>query len=107
MRSPNKYVCSALALATSLGLLSLTSGAKQVSKPIAVPHSAVIDLKVFPTNLNLSSKPDKQSVVVQAIFADGVTRDVTSEASFALKDKSLVRQEQNVFYPLADGKTEL
>ena len=107
MRSRNKYVCSALAVATSLGLLSLTSGAKEVSKPIAVPHSAVIDLKVFPTNLNLSSKPDKQSVVVQAIFADGVTRDVTSEASFALKDKSLVRQEQNVFYPLADGKTEL
>src|SRR5438874_1195036 len=107
MRSRNKYVCSALALATSLGLLSLTSAAKEVSKPIAVPHSAVIDLKVFPTNLNLSSKPDKQSVVVQAIFADGVTRDVTSETSFALKDKSLVRQEQNIFYPLADGKTEL
>src|SRR5207247_4919692 len=57
--------------------------------------------------LNLSSKQDKQSLVVQAVFADGITRDVTSEASFALKDKSIVRQEQNLFYPVADGKTEL
>ncbi|HEY0454814.1 MAG TPA: hypothetical protein VGE41_00460, partial [Verrucomicrobiae bacterium] len=65
------------------------------------------DVKVFPPEINLSTRQDRQSVVVQAIYADGVTRDVTAEASFSLANKALARLDKANLYPLADGKTEL
>src|SRR5687768_18500341 len=33
------------------------------------------DLKVFPQEVNLTTKNDRQSIVVQAVYSDGVTRD--------------------------------
>src|SRR5439155_26089624 len=65
------------------------------------------DVKIFPTEANLSFKQDRQSLVVQAIYADGATRDVTAEASFSLANRALVKLNRNVLTPLADGKTEL
>ena len=65
------------------------------------------DLTIFPTEVRLTTKRDLQSVVVQAVHADGVTRDVTAQASFVFGDKSLVRFEKGTMYPQADGKTEL
>ncbi|HTD86553.1 MAG TPA: cell surface protein, partial [Candidatus Binatia bacterium] len=65
------------------------------------------DLKVFPPDVNLTSKNDRQSVVVQAIYSDGVTRDVTTEATVAVADKALAKLDQNTLHPLADGKTTL
>jgi len=68
-------------------------------------HADLAEVKVFPTEVNLKSKQDRQSVVVQAIYADGATRDVTSEASYSFANRALVKMSQNVLYPLADGKT--
>ena len=65
------------------------------------------DLKVFPPDINLTTKNDRQSVVVQAIYSDGVTRDVTAEAALSLVDKKLARMDKQTLYPLADGKTTL
>jgi len=65
------------------------------------------DLKVFPPDVNLTAKNDRQSVVVQAIYSDGVTRDVTTEATVAVADKALAKLDQNTLHPLADGKTTL
>ena len=65
------------------------------------------DLKVFPSDVNLTTKNDRQFIVVQAVYADGVTRDVTSEAALALADKALARLDKHTLQPLADGKTTL
>jgi hypothetical protein len=70
-------------------------------------RSGLVEVKVFPPEVNLATRQDRQSVVVQAIFADGVTKDVTSDAAFAFSNKGLVRLEKGVLYPAADGKTEL
>ena len=67
----------------------------------------VTDLHVFPSDVHLGAKQDRQSVVVQAVYSDGATRDVTSAASFSVGNKSLVRLEKETLYPMADGKTEL
>src|ERR1041385_6941253 len=40
------------------------------------------DVKVFPPEVNLKTQQDRQSIVVQAIYPDGVTRDVTTQASY-------------------------
>jgi hypothetical protein len=68
---------------------------------------ALADLKVFPPDLKLSTKADQQSLVIQAVYADGTTRDVTAEAALALKDKGIARLDKGLIAPLADGKTEL
>jgi hypothetical protein len=65
------------------------------------------ELRVYPTNVNLTTSRDRQSVVVQAVYDDGLTRDVTADAAFALRDKALANVENGTLTPLADGKTEL
>jgi hypothetical protein len=82
--------------------------ANEGSKKASVgKRSDVADVKVFPSEINLKTKRDLQSVVVQATFGDGVTRDVTSEAAFAFGNKGLAKLEKGTVYPLADGKTDL
>ncbi len=64
-------------------------------------------LAVYPSEIQLTTARDRQSIVVQATYADGITRDVTKEASFTLADPRLVRRAGSVFYPAADGTTTL
>jgi hypothetical protein len=64
-------------------------------------------LEVFPPEVNLTTARDRQLVVVQATYDDGITRDVTGEATLAPTDPSLLRREGNTFWPVADGKTTL
>src|SRR5436190_20583058 len=85
-----------------LGLISLVPAAVFAAK-----EPALVDVQVFPPNVNLATKQDRQPVVVQAVYADGVTRDVTSEAKYSLGNKSLAKLDRAVFHPLADGATEL
>src|SRR6185503_17912971 len=68
---------------------------------------ALTDLKVFPADVNLKTRQDRQAIVVQAIFADGITRDVTSQSSYSVANKSLVKFEKFTLTPVADGLTEL
>src|SRR5207245_10446191 len=82
-----------------------TSAAKQVLALFTRPDLASI--KVFPDAINLKTKQDCQSLVVQAIYADGVTRDVTSQASYSFGNRSLVKMDKQTLHPVADGKTEL
>ena len=42
--------------------------------------------QVFPTDVNLSSARDRQSLVVRVTEANGVHRDVTGEAKFTIAD---------------------
>ena len=49
----------------------------------------------------------KQVFVVQATYADGITRDVTATAKAALANPALAKLEKNVLTPLADGATEM
>lgn len=65
------------------------------------------DLQCYPTNINLSSAKSIQRIVVQATYADGLTRDVTTEASYKLANSKLVRLQDASLYPAADGQTEL
>ncbi len=74
---------------------------------VAAPAPTLTDVKVFPADINLKTKQDHQGVVVQAIYSDGVTRDVTAQASFSVGNKSLVKFDKFTLTPVADGATEL
>ena len=69
--------------------------------------SKLTDLRVFPSDIHLCSKQDRQSIVVQAAYADGATRDVTDAAAFVVREKSLARLDNGTLLPLSDGRTEL
>ncbi|GAG02904.1 unnamed protein product, partial [marine sediment metagenome] len=58
-------------------------------------------------DVKLSNLRDRQSIIVQAVYPDGITRDVTDQASFVLTNPALAKLEKNLLTPLADGKGEL
>ncbi len=64
-------------------------------------------MSVFPTNVVLNNGRDRQGIVVQASYADGSTRDVTSASKLRLEDPKLARIDRATLFPLADGSSVL
>src|SRR5215471_15449420 len=83
-----------------LGLLLLAAAAPAQT-------AALSELQVFPPDVNLFSARGKQTLVVQAVHADGITRDVTAQARITPANPALVKGGRNVVLPVADGATEL
>jgi hypothetical protein len=73
----------------------------------ASPAAPVSSLTVYPPDVQLSTSRARQGFVVQATYADGITRDVTAEAKAALANPALVKLDGTSLTPLADGSTEL
>jgi hypothetical protein len=73
----------------------------------AAKNPTLTELKVFPADVSLTTRQDRQALVVQAIFDDGTTRDVTAQAGFSLANKTTARLEKATLHPVADGATEL
>jgi hypothetical protein len=67
----------------------------------------LVELRVSPPEINLSGAQDRQAVLVQAIYSDGITRDVAEKATFAVANAPLVKQDGQTFRAAADGQTEL
>jgi hypothetical protein len=84
-------------LALSISLLALSARADE--KPI-------VRIEVFPPDIHLTTKSDRQSFIVVATRSDDVTIDVTSQADLAIADPSIARIENFAFHPCADGMTE-
>ena len=93
MRFPHLLITCAL-------LLGLATTATAADAPLT-------SVSVYPASVKLTTKRDRQSLIVQAIFANGLTRDVTGEAKFALADAKSVSLAGSVLTPKADGKSEL
>ncbi len=75
--------------------------------PEKIPEKIIEKINVYPSKVDLNTLRDRQSLVVQATYADGITRDVTADAKLTLAEPSLVRRDENTFWPAADGETEL
>lgn len=64
-------------------------------------------LEVFPTEINLKFKQDRQSLAVRWEEANGVQRNVTAEAKITAEDPAKLKIENGVVWPLADGPTKV
>ncbi|MFN0199545.1 MAG: cell surface protein, partial [Planctomycetaceae bacterium] len=84
--------------------LSVTAGSP--SQGLA-QSPAPTSIRVYPSEIKLNTSRDRQSYIVQAVFADGLTQDATAQATATIANSALVRQEGNMIYPVADGATEL
>ncbi len=71
------------------------------------PPAPITGLAVYPPEVKLSTTRDRQSIVVQATYADGITRDVTAQAAIEVPNPRLVRREGATFHPLADGSSTI
>ncbi|MGL4461997.1 MAG: DUF1549 domain-containing protein, partial [Planctomycetia bacterium] len=87
--------------AGAFALVALLAGGAFAQAP------SLVKVQVYPTNIGLETARDRQSVVVQALYSDGVTRDVTDEAKYTFANPALVQMTKNVVTPKADGATEL
>jgi hypothetical protein len=94
-----------------LSLPAFAGGSKPSELPdqvfVPITTAPLAGIEVFPPELRLATARDRQSIVVQASFADGITRDVTREATFSLAEPKLVRRNGAVFFPAVDGSTTL
>lgn len=97
----------------SLGSIILTSTAAEteLSKGKSglpkTPASAATceSLLVYPTSIELPYCSDTQRILIQAVFSDGSTLDVTNEAHIKLQNPGIVDLAQGVFTPRQAGTT--
>src|SRR5262249_36563930 len=50
-------------------------------------------IEVSPPTIALNNVRDRQSIVVQATYADGITRDVTAQAALTPSNPALLRRD--------------
>src|SRR5262245_18572462 len=75
--------------------------------PARGQEPAPVALTVYPPEVSLLTSRGQQTFVVQAGYADGITRDVTDKARASLANPALAKLERNVLTPAADGETQL
>jgi hypothetical protein len=85
-------------LLTAFSVLSVAPGSFAAS---------LQSLIVYPPDVQLTTSRARQSVVVQATFTDGITRDVTAESKFTLTNTALAKFDGSALIPAADGSGEL
>lgn len=71
----------------------------------AISAAELTEIIAYPSDIGLYNARDRQTITVQAVFADGLTRDVTAEATIAVADQNLIKLEGTTLAPIADGET--
>jgi hypothetical protein len=64
-------------------------------------------LSIYPPEINLSSANGRQQLVVQAVYDNGLTRDVTDQATLKISAPKLASIKSGVISPKTNGTTEL
>ena len=67
----------------------------------------VTELQCYPQDIKLNSAKARQEIVIEAVYADGVTQDVTARTKFSMGNPQLADIINGVVSPKADGETEL
>ena len=71
----------------------------------AVKNATPVKLQVFPADILLSNVRDRQSMVAQMVYSNGISVDVTDLVQFQVANPALVSLAEKTFSPTADGET--
>ncbi|MFT5300890.1 MAG: hypothetical protein ACI87E_000833 [Mariniblastus sp.] len=80
------------------------------TEPSTVPvvkNATPIKLQVFPGDMQLSNVRDRQSLVAQMVYSNGITIDVTEAVQTKVATENLLRQTGKTFRAAADGETTI
>ena len=79
--------------------ITSTVNAQAISQPV--------DLRVYPETIALTGARDSQTIIAQAVSADGLTFGVTEELKLEIADDSIATIDNARVFPQSDGTTEL
>lgn len=68
---------------------------------------APVSIAVFPPDVNMQSARGKQRIIIQASYADGITRDVTAQAKVTISDPKIAKIVNLEVLPVGDGKCSI
>ncbi len=69
--------------------------------------NSIVKVELYPGEITLKTNADRQRLVVVVTRDDGVTMDVTEQASLKITNPSVVRLQGTTLFPTADGETRL
>ena len=90
-----------------LSMLKAFALALMLAPPALCHAESSGELRAYPAQIKLRGQSDQQSLVVQLVNAQGLTRDVTDQVKLTLADPKLARLEGQTIRPQADGETKL
>ena len=97
-----------LAFSISLYLVALVGAAIVCSQSSAAAAEPKIEsLAVYPSEISLRTKRDRQQIIAVATTADDVTIDVTDAIKTQLKNSAIARLDHRTLLPMANGETQL
>lgn len=71
------------------------------------PKTALTELQIFPSSIELIGSRYNQSLVVEGTFADGHQEDLTSKAKIVSSDNKIVSIDKNIAQPRGNGQATL
>lgn len=78
-----------------------------IDSQLAQGDAPPVALRIFPSEISLTTARDAQSVVVQAEYGNGITRDVTSQVAWTLEGQEFVALNGGRLTPRGDGSAKL
>ena len=90
--------------------ISILSGACAIlmlASATSIQAIAPVSIAVFPPDVNVQSARGKQRIIVQACYADGITRDVTAQAKVTISDPKIAKIVNLEVLPVGDGKCSI
>ena len=76
-------------------------------KAPSVKNASPVRLEVFPKEISLTSLNDRQSLVAQVVYSNGVTVDVTDQIQINVDAPDVLKQNGRTFSPNSDGETSV
>jgi len=70
-----------------------------------VKNASPVRLEVFPKDIQLTSLNDRQSLIGQVVYSNGITVDVTDKIQIDVADPNMLKLNGKTFLPTADGET--
>lgn len=88
-------------------MIMLTIAMLMVSGSAFAQAPAVTSLAIYPPDIALSTARARQAIIIQAGYADGITRDVSTQANVRVANPMICRLDGQMVYPVSDGVTDL
>jgi len=90
-----------------ISVLSSACAILLLASATSIQAIAPVSIAVFPPDVNMQSARGKQRIIVQASYADGITRDVTAQAKVTISDPKIAKIVNLEVLPVGDGKCSI